>query len=37
MFEKPHLLAWLQRKIDCTARPETLDVFRGRLGQGGEW
>jgi hypothetical protein len=37
MFERPHLLAWLQRKIDRTARPGTLDAYRRRRGQGGDW
>jgi hypothetical protein len=37
MFERPQLLAWLQRKIDRTARPETVDSYRRRRGQGGDW
>jgi hypothetical protein len=30
MEDRPHLLAWLQRKIDRTARPETLEAYRRR-------
>ena len=30
MIDAPWLLDWLQRKIDRTARPETLEAYRKR-------
>jgi len=33
MRDEPWLLAWLQRRIDRTARPETLRAYRQRRRQ----
>jgi hypothetical protein len=30
MNEAPHLLRWLQRRIDRTARPGTVEAYRRR-------
>ncbi len=35
MADAPWLLAWLQRKIDGTARPQTLVDYQARRRQGG--